>query len=161
MTAISAETLCEVRVEHKGWADCEPAELAERCAQAVRAAFPDTPFPASILFTDNAEMQALNARYRDRDKPTNVLSFPAGKGVAPDQPFLGDIALGFEICRDEAARHGVSLSAHAAHLLIHGMLHLIGYDHETDEDAVLMQTEERAILVTMGIADPYEKAGER
>ncbi|MEQ1495757.1 MAG: rRNA maturation RNase YbeY, partial [Novosphingobium sp.] len=118
---------------------------------------------ASILFAEDAEVQALNAEWRDKDKPTNVLSFPMLEredllALAPDGPpeLLGDIVLALGTCTREAADKGISLEHHAAHLIIHGLLHLAGYDHETSpEDARAMECLEIKALALLGIADPY------
>lgn len=114
-------------------------------AQAERAEL-----ALSVLLTDDAEMRALNAQWRGQDKPTNVLSFPAPEGFG-----LGDIALGHETLAREAAAQGKTFAAHAAHLLVHGFLHLLGYDHEDEGDAGDMEARERAILSTLSVADPY------
>lgn len=118
---------------------------------------------ASLLFTSDAEVHALNRDWRERDKPTNVLSFPMLErdqlvSLAPDGPpvMLGDIALAYETCTREAAEKGVPLEHHAAHLIVHGLLHLAGHDHvESDAQAEQMEALETAILAKLGIADPY------
>lgn len=117
----------------------------------------DEHFNVSLLFTDDAAVQALNQQWRGQDKPTNVLSFPAGESpVELDVEFLGDIALAFETVRREALDEAKTFDHHLTHLLVHGFLHLCGYDHETgDEDAEEMETLERAILARLAIADPY------
>lgn len=107
----------------------------------------------SLLFADDARLQALNARFRNLSKPTNVLSFPSDD---PMQAFLGDVALSFDTCEREAAAAGLTLADHTAHLIVHGLLHLIGYDHQTDEEAGLMEPLEVRILMEMGISDPYK-----
>jgi probable rRNA maturation factor len=98
----------------------------------------------------------VNRQWRDIDKPTNVLSFPAfstaGLAIAP---MLGDIVLAYETTRDEASAEGKTLSDHAAHLVIHGFLHLLGFDHASDAEAETMEGLETRILATLGIADPY------
>src|SRR6185437_11937225 len=94
---------------------------------------------------------ALNAAFRGKDAPTNVLSFPAAAGAAE----LGDIALAFGVCAREAAEQGKSLAHHLQHLTAHGVLHLLGYDHESDAEAEVMEAKERAILAGLGVADPY------
>lgn len=117
----------------------------------------------SVLFTSDAEVHILNREWRDRDKPTNVLSFPMMEreeliDLAPDGPpaMLGDIALAHETCAREAAEKGASLGDHAAHLIIHGLLHLAGHDHvHSDEEAEAMEALEIAALAKLGIADPY------
>ena len=118
---------------------------------------------ASLLLADDAEVQALNREWRGKDTPTNVLSFPMLTraellALAPEGPpeLLGDIALALETCTREAGEKGISLDHHAAHLIIHGLLHLAGYDHETSpEDAAAMEALEIKALALMGIADPY------
>jgi len=118
----------------------------------------------SVRFTGDDEVRSLNAGYRDRDKPTNVLSFPM---IAPElleplasaeggEALLGDVVLAHGICRDEAAEKGISVENHAAHLVVHGTLHLLGYDHEQSErDAEAMERVERDALAALGVADPY------
>lgn len=107
----------------------------------------------SILFTDDAHICRLNSAWRSNAAPTNVLSFPQASG-----PLLGDIVLAFETVRNEAALAGKPLEAHMAHLIIHGFLHLLGYDHVVETDADKMEALERAALARMGIADPYAAA---
>jgi len=109
----------------------------------------------SLLLTDNAEMHELNKQFRSKDKPTDVLSFPADP---MDAPFLGDIAIGYGISSKDAATSGKNLVDHLSHLIIHGYLHTLGYDHQTDEEAEEMETMERRALASLGIADPYSKA---
>jgi len=106
----------------------------------------------SVLLTDDAEMQRLNKQFRAKDKPTDVLSFPADP---MDAPFLGDIAIGFQIMSRDAQTAGKSLSNHLSHLVIHGYLHLLGFDHIEDAEAEEMEGLERRALASMGIADPY------
>jgi probable rRNA maturation factor len=108
----------------------------------------------AVLLTDNEAMRALNAQWRNQDKPTNVLSFPAPEGFG-----LGDIALGYEVVAAEAIAQGKTFRAHAGHLLVHGFLHLLGYDHLEAQDAEAMEARERAILAQLAIADPYEAVG--
>lgn len=145
--------------------------LAQTCAVAAFAVTPyarladsSVPVEVSVRFTDDDEVHILNRDYRGKDKPTNVLSFPmlepeligtiadAGAGEA----LLGDIVLARGVCAREAAEKGVDIATHAAHLIVHGTLHLLGYDHETgDEDAEAMEQTEREALAAIGIADPY------
>jgi probable rRNA maturation factor len=112
----------------------------------------------SVLFTSDAEVRALNAAWRGKDKATNVLSFPmAAPGELASAQLLGDIALAYGICAREAAERQVAIETHAAHLVVHGTLHLLGYDHETnDADADEMEDTERRALASIGIADPYQ-----
>ncbi len=107
----------------------------------------------SLLFTDDAAIRRLNAAWRGKDKPTNVLSFPQASG-----PLLGDVILAAETVRGEAALAQKPLRDHMAHLIVHGFLHLIGYDHEADREAEAMEALEREALQRMGIADPYAPA---
>jgi probable rRNA maturation factor len=118
---------------------------------------------ASVVFTSDEEIHALNREWRQRDKATNVLSFPMLErdellALSPEGPpvLLGDIALAHETCAREAAEKGISLEDHAAHLLVHGLLHLAGHDHETStHDAEAMEALEVKALAVMGVADPY------
>lgn len=111
----------------------------------------------SVLFTSDEEVRALNHAWRGKNKATNVLSFPmAEPAELADAPMLGDIVLAHGICAAEAADKGVAVEAHAAHLVVHGTLHLLGYDHETSEaDAEMMEEAERLALASIGVADPY------
>lgn len=143
------------------WEELSERAVAMLAQVAVELANPR--LSASILFADDAEVHALNAEWRGKDKPTNVLSFPMLERedllrLAPDGPpeLLGDIVLALETCTHEAADKGISLEHHAAHLIIHGLLHLAGYDHETSpEDARAMELLEIKALALLGIADPY------
>ena len=105
-----------------------------------------------ILLTDDPAVRELNARFRGQDKPTNVLSFPA-----PETPegHLGDIALAYGVCAREAETQGKRFADHLQHLVAHGVLHLLGYDHMTDPEAEVMEGLERVVLASLGIADPY------
>lgn len=153
------------------WAGATDWEsLATRAATAALTA---TPYGAlttaiatveiSIRLTDDAEVQALNRDYRHKDAPTNVLSFPM---IAPDlldaiantddgEVLLGDIVLAHETCAREAGDKGIALPAHVAHLIVHGTLHLLGYDHQGQAEAEAMEQIERDVLASLGIANPY------
>ncbi|HEY0312335.1 MAG TPA: rRNA maturation RNase YbeY [Allosphingosinicella sp.] len=153
-----------------GW----PA-LAERAVGAAVAASAHAPLiesglavEVSVKFTGDDEVQGLNASYRGKDKPTNVLSFPMFEAaLLPSlaqtdggEVLLGDLALAHGVCAREAAEKGISVADHAAHLVVHGTLHLLGYDHEQgDEAAEAMESLERAALAGLGIADPYRVHG--
>jgi len=152
----------EAIVEDDAWVEAvgSPDSLLDECGAAAERIMPDLGGAASVLFTDDSALRRLNAAYRGKDAPTNVLAFPAGDagpGGAPDH--LGDIALARETCAREAAAAGKAVRDHAAHLVLHGLLHLIGYDHETDEEADEMETMEVRLLAEMGVADPYREAG--
>ena len=108
----------------------------------------------TVLLTDDAAVQDLNARFRGKDAPTNVLSFPA---PATAHPHLGDIAVAHGVCAREAAAQGKTLADHLSHLVVHGVLHLLGYDHQADATADAMEAMERDILSKLGVADPYRQ----
>lgn len=156
----------EISVEAPWSESTDWEELAERAAAALAQCAPELVNPrlsASILFADDAEVHALNREWRGKDKPTNVLSFPMLEredllDLSPDGPpeLLGDIALALETCAREAAEKGLSLEQHATHLIVHGLLHLAGHDHEiSDQDARAMEQLEIKALALLGIADPY------
>lgn len=143
------------------WADL--AEAALEAAEAVEPALANERLSASLLFTVDEEVRVLNREWRTKDKPTNVLSFPMLTraellAMTPrgGPELLGDVALAFETCTREAAEKGVGLKDHAAHLIVHGLLHLAGHDHEAGEaEAAAMEALEIKALAQMGIADPY------
>ncbi len=114
----------------------------------------------SFVFTDDAHVRELNRRYRNKDTATNVLSFPAAR-TNPRMfgPLLGDLVFAAETIAREAAADGLPLDHHLAHLIVHGFLHLLGYDHDNETDAAVMENLETAILARLGIADPYGDAG--
>jgi probable rRNA maturation factor len=110
----------------------------------------------SLCLADDERLRALNSRWRGVDKPTNVLSFPAARSRPPERsPALGDIVLAFETLEREAKVFGAPLADHYRHLVAHGFLHLLGYDHRTDEEAERMETLEKRVLARFGVADPY------
>jgi len=136
-------------------------------AAVAESAFPqltksERPVELSIRLTSDSEVKALNARWRGKDKPTNVLSFPQLEpeeldSIAPGpELMLGDIVLARGVCEREAQEKGVSLEEHATHLLVHGTLHLLGYDHQDDGSAEDMESREVRALERLGISDPYE-----
>jgi probable rRNA maturation factor len=148
------------------WPSGAWSEWAEKAAISATKVAPELANPrlsVSVLFTSDEQVHALNSAWRQRDKPTNVLSFPMMErdellvlAMAGPPELLGDIALAYETCACEAADKGVSISDHAAHLIVHGLLHLAGYDHELGpEDADAMEALEVKALAKMGIADPY------
>lgn len=149
----------DLMVEAGTWPD--EAALSQLVDRAAAAAFAETAAQGhselSIVFSDDAHIRTLNAGWRGKDKPTNVLSFPAfpfPKG-GPLPPMLGDIVLAAETVMREAALEEKPLDNHITHLVIHGLLHLLGYDHETDAEAEEMESVERAALARLAIPDPY------
>lgn len=150
----------DILIEAEGWSGVENLEaLIRRAVHAALAAEGRGPAPLSLLLGDDAAIRTLNAAFRGKDKPTNVLSFPAPAMPGDPEPSLGDIALAFETCAREAEAEGKTLADHLAHLVIHGTLHLLGHDHETEAEAEVMEALETRVLAGLGIADPYA-AGE-
>jgi probable rRNA maturation factor len=150
----------EILVEAGVWPSrSKLRSLAERAiAAAADRACPDLEPGAeiSLLFTDDAHMRILNHRYRRKDRPTNVLSLPAAPPVVGRLgPMLGDVVLAAETVREEATAQGLAFDDHVTHLITHGFLHLLGYDHEDESQALVMEGLETAILTDLGIADPY------
>jgi probable rRNA maturation factor len=164
--------MLEVAVQREpGWPEADWETTAQTAvAEAVR----QSPYAdwlrrnlmieVSVRLTGDAEVHALNKQYRDTDKPTNVLSFPM---VQPDlliglansddgEVLLGDIVLARETCVREAEEKSIAFADHATHLIVHGALHLLGYDHQGDFEADAMEVLERSVLATLGIDDPYE-----
>ena len=148
------------------WPAGEWQTLSDQASTALAEVAPELGNPrlsASLLFTSDTEVHSLNREWRRRDKPTNVLSFPMLDrtellSLAPQGPpvLLGDIALAYETCLREAGEKGVPLKHHAAHLLVHGLLHLAGHDHELGSaEAEAMEALEAKALAGMGVADPY------
>jgi probable rRNA maturation factor len=153
----------EIASETGDWSGFGPTQPLIEAAAAALAALPDLPDAAGeacILLTSDAEVRKLNAQWRGQDKPTNVLSFPApappsvrGSG-APR--FLGDIVLAAETLTREARDQDIPPVHHLQHLIVHGLLHLLGYDHETVPQAETMEALEVAALARLGIPSPYE-----
>lgn len=153
-----------------GWPDLDWEALGRRAVTGAIARTPhaglsglDVTIEVSLRLGKDAEVRLLNRDYRGKDKPTNVLSFPM---VPPDllpllgnsddgEVLLGDIILALRICEAEARERGVALTAHATHLIVHGTLHLLGYDHMRDDQAEEMEALERDIMADLGLHDPY------
>lgn len=153
----------EVEIEDPRWESLGLAELAETATKATLDHL-GLAGEISILGCDDARITTLNAEFREKPTATNVLSWPSAEraadtpGGAPHPPEdleLGDIAIAYDTCAREAHASGISLDHHTLHLLVHGTLHLLGYDHISDADASLMERLELEILATMGVADPY------
>lgn len=150
-----------IAVEADGWPPSdELSALVQRVAGAALAdlalVVPDG-CELGVTFTDDAAIRLLNAQWRGKDKATNVLSFPAFpvRAGAPLPPLLGDIVLARETVTREAREEGKAFADHLSHLVLHGLLHLVGYDHETDDEAEAMESAERRILGGLAIPDPY------
>lgn len=149
------------------------ADWSDLAQRAVAAALVQTPHAAlataaplveiAVRLTDDAEVQALNRDYRGKDKPTNVLSFPQYDpgdfamlaNTDDGEILLGDIVLALETCTREAAERGIGVADHAVHLIVHGTLHLLGYDHQDNASGDAMEALETKALATLGLADPY------
>ena len=143
--------MIEVEIEDEAWTAALPDAVAvvERAATVALGAVEGD---VVVLLTDDAAVHDLNLRFRDRDRPTNVLSFPAAASAAPH---LGDLVLALGVCAAEAAAQGKSLADHLTHLTVHGVLHLLGRDHVDAVEAEAMEAEERTLLASLGVADPY------
>ena len=160
----------DVVFEDPRWEAAGLSGLAEAAAQAVIAHLQLVPpfgdgFEISLLACDDARIAVLNSDFRDKPTPTNVLSWPSEERAAdeageapfpPEDPELGDIAIAYDTCAREADEQGKEFSTHVSHLLVHGVLHLLGYDHIDDKDAALMEGLEVEILGKMNISNPYE-----
>lgn len=147
----------DLAVDAPGWPN-HCADLAERAVRAALAAAQNTiagPLELSILLTDDRTQHELNKKWRNKDKSTNILSFPQLEPFAPLEGLIGDLSLAQETVMGEVTALGVGFDAHFTHLLVHGTLHLCGYDHESDEQALVMEGLETDILAQMGIDNPY------
>ncbi len=148
--------MIDVEIEDEAWRDALPdvEALVQRAAQGALDTLPETERGGAIaiLLADDAAVADLNTRFRGKPKSTNVLSFPAAESA---YPHLGDVALAYGVCASEADAQGKSLADHLTHLVVHGVLHLLGYDHETEADAEVMEQMECEILRKFGVADPY------
>lgn len=151
-------------IEDDRWSETDLAPLAETATtRALEVAGIDVPVEVALLATSDARMAELNREFRGKDRATNVLSWPAfdlAPGAAPPEdrfgrPGLGDIALGYETCAAEARAADRPFGHHVAHLVVHGCLHLLGYDHENEADATEMEELEVRALASMGIPTPY------
>jgi probable rRNA maturation factor len=147
----------EVEIEDSAWSDADP-EVEHVVHRVVIATLADEHMgEVTVLLTDDEAVADLNARFRNKPGSTNVLSFPAAPTA---KPHLGDLALAFGVCAREAEAQGKSLRAHLQHLVAHGALHLVGFDHQTDDEAEVMEAREREILARLGVPDPYAMDGD-
>ena len=164
--------IVDIVIEDDRWEDFGLGPLAERaCAAALEGAgLGAAGFSVVLMGCDDARIAALNADFRGKPQPTNVLSWPSEEraaeeaGGVPDLPEpgdeeepceLGDIALAFETCEREAAEQGKPMAEHVTHLVVHGLLHCLGYDHVEEADAAVMEGLEVRILASLGLSDPY------
>jgi probable rRNA maturation factor len=160
MSEVSASPLVEVAVPCGAWLDACPDAIAIAAAAAC-AALPSSAEAArlviDVMLTDDAEQRRLNRIYRGKDASTNVLAFPQAETAPPaDAPvLLGDVVLAFETVRREAAEQEKPLADHLRHLVVHGVLHLLGFDHEDAAEAMAMEAREIKILAGLGVPDPY------
>ena len=154
-----------VQMEEGAWGNLD--QLDDLAAKAIRAVFqvlPKHPFlenqeaELSLLFAGDATSRRLNHAHRGKDKPTNVLSFPQVQPPAPVPWTVGDIVLAAETVAQEAEDRKIGVSAHVCHLIVHGFLHLLGYDHQIDTDAEEMESLEIAAMAALGFENPYETA---
>lgn len=155
--ALDSEGEWDSRSGH--WADLASRAFAAAIAESAHPHIADADTEVSLSLTDDEAVRALNAEWRGKDKPTNVLSFPMLEDF--DLPtngppaMLGDIAMAYETCAREAGEKAITLENHAGHLMVHGMLHLLGHDHQDDDAAEDMEARETRALARIGIADPY------
>jgi probable rRNA maturation factor len=161
--------LIDLLIEDPRWQEAGLQDLAETAALATLTHIGLDPgeWDIAVLACDDSRIATLNAAFREKPMPTNVLSWPSEDrapetaGAAPalpdpaGDPELGDIAIAYDTCTREAAEQGKPLDHHVTHLMVHGVLHLLGYDHIRDQDATLMETTEAAILGKLGLPDPY------
>ena len=156
----------DVLIEAPEWDSLGLEALAQRAAEAtlLRLGYGDAGYEISVMGCDDRRIAELNGDFRAKSQPTNVLSWPSqerapdtpgGSPPPPQDPELGDIAIACGVCRAEAEAANKEISHHVTHLLVHGALHLLGYDHINAQDAALMEGLEVEILATLGIADPY------
>jgi probable rRNA maturation factor len=152
----------DISAESEGWTKVPDLEACVR--RAAEAAMLDNEAPPSeisVVLSDDEHIRELNKHHRGMDKPTNVLSFPAARMKTPAGAprILGDIVLAYETIAREAEEESKTIENHLAHLVVHGVLHLLGYDHEDEEEAEMMEARERQILAKLGIPDPYAERG--
>jgi len=151
-----------IRIAHASWRAAVPdaRALVRRAVHAALAVAPDPgESEMTVMLADDGLLRDLNRTWRGKDKPTNVLSFADGGPAAPGAPrALGDVVIAFETTAAEATAAGLPLADHLAHLVVHGTLHLLGFDHERAKDAAVMEPLEARALARIGVADPYRRA---
>ena len=152
MTPTPTAPVIEIEIDEAAWTLALPEAAPVAREAAAAAARLGGGGGIAILLTDDATVRDLNARFLGNNAATNVLAFPAGPGA---QNHLGDVALAFGVCAREAAQQAKSLADHLRHLVIHGVLHLLGYDHRAEDQAEAMEGVERDLLAALGVADPY------
>ena len=150
----------DLLLEAGDWPDLSGLPVVEAAQRAFAQAGEEGPADLSLVLADNALVRSLNAQYRGKDAPTNVLSFASRDAEAPPLPEgeiepLGDVILALETIEAEATEQGKTFSAHLLHLVVHGVLHLVGFDHQDEAEAAEMEHLETVILADLGIADPY------
>jgi len=141
-----------IQIDEPAWRRALPT-VRDVVRRAARAAGKGTG-EVTVLLTDDNVVRGLNARFREKDAATNVLAFPSAPGTGQ----LGDIALAFGVCAREAAEQHKTLADHLSHLIVHGVLHLTGHDHQLDDEATTMEGLERHLLASLGVSDPYAAA---
>lgn len=155
---MTAQLAVEIAIENGDWPEgLQPiAERALAAALEQSGYAVDGPCEISVLLTDDASQRVLNREWRGKDKPTNVLSFPALDADDPLEGLLGDISLAYETLVREAEELEKPFEHHFAHLLVHGMLHVLGYDHLSEDEALAMEARETDIMGLLGYPDPYD-----
>lgn len=163
----AGDPLVEVVLEDARWQEAGLEPLAERAARAALAGVGRNParHEIALLACSDARIAGLNADFRGKPKPTNVLSWPDFDGPVPEPSggaeaerlFLGDIAIAYDTCAREAEAAGIPFADHVSHLVVHGVLHLLGHDHVDDAEAEIMETLETNVLASMGVPNPYSR----
>ena len=160
VSLVVEDTAWKVRGVHLARIRCAARIARERGEEQTRRNYAEAPWEnpqLTILLTNDAMLRRLNARFRGQDAATNVLSFPA---AGNQRGYLGDVAIALNVTEREAASAGISLEAHTLHLAVHGVLHLLGYDHVRHREAKVMERLETAILDELGVPSPYAQSAD-